>query len=556
MARPTPAGTPYGNYAHAVLTANARRTPDRVALTYCGERNLTYAELDRLVNRRAHALAEAGVEPGRRVAALLNETLHVAEVYLAAAKLGAVTAALNPYWPADTLAAVVARSGATSFVYDSTVEGAVAEIRPRLPEVARWIKIGGPGRSAEAAGDTGSEGGAGNTGNAGDGGDGGKTVDLDALTAGAPEDEPALGGSWDDPLALYYTSGTTGLPKAVVHTHASSLATAQIWLDVPRTEGSVLGTGAIIWGIGFPALVGPALYAGMRLVLEQDWGPANFLRVVPRERVTHVSQIPSFYAALLGSDDHAGADLSSLRVIMLGGEPLPAALLGRMRERLPEAGVYCYYGQTEAPYTCFGRVDDGTTPLGSSGRARTGNAVRVTGPSGDRLVGEVGEINLAGPHRMAGYDGLPERTAEVLRGEWYVGGDLGVLSEDGDLTVLGRREDSILKGGLWSQPSAIEEAAVALDGVAEAGAVGVPAQAEGREATEQEVLLAVVARAGHTLDPAKITLALTETLPAHRRPDRVVVVDDLPHFQDASGGPGKLLRREIRERYGNRTEEA
>ncbi|WP_433375039.1 class I adenylate-forming enzyme family protein [Streptosporangium sp. CA-115845] len=528
MARPTPAGTPYGNYAHAILTANAMRTPDRVALTYCGEQSFTYAELDRLVNRRAHALAEAGLAPGQRVAALLNETLHVAEVYLAAAKLGAVTAALNPYWPADTLAAVVAHSGATAFVYDSTVEAAVAEIRPRLPEITRWIRVGGPGENA---------------------------VDLDALTSNAAEDEPALGGCWDDPLALYYTSGTTGLPKAVVHTHASSLATAQIWLDVPRTEDSVLGTGAIIWGIGFPALVGPALYAGMRLVLEQDWGPANFLRVVPREKVTHVSQIPSFYAALLGSDDHAGADLSSLRVIMLGGEPLPAALLARMRERLPDAGVYCYYGQTEAPYTCFGRVDDGSTPLGSSGRARTGNAVRITGPSGARPAGEVGEINLAGPHRMTGYDGLPEKTAEVLRDGWYVGGDLGVLSEDGNLTVLGRREESVLKGGAWSQPSVIEEAAVALDGVAEAGAVGVPAQAEGQEAVEQRILLAVVAKTGHPAEPAKIALALAETLPAHQRPDHVVVATELPHFQDASGGPGKLLRREIRERYQNRMDE-
>ncbi|MBG0828689.1 acyl--CoA ligase [Planomonospora sp. ID67723] len=516
------ARSPYGNYAYAILTAGALRTPDRVALTYCGTQSFTYEQLNRIVNRRVHALTEAGVEPGRRVAALLNETLHVAEVYLATAKLGAVTAALNPYWPVETLQAVVAASGATAFVYDSTVEQVVAQIRPELPGVTAWIKVGGPGDDA---------------------------VDLDALTAGASEEEPQPGAAWDDPLALYYTSGTTGLPKAVVHTHASALATAQIWLDVPRSEDSVLGTGAIIWGIGFPALVGPALYAGMRLVLEQDWGPANFLKVVPREKVTHVSQIPSFYAALLGSDDHASADLSSLRVIMLGGEPLPAALLARMKERLPQAGVYCYYGQTEAPYTCFGRVDDGSTPLGSSGRARTGNAVRITGPDGGRLVGVTGEINLAGPHRMAGYDGLPDKTAEVLRGEWYVGGDLGVLSEDGDLTVLGRREDAVLKGGTWSQPSVIEEAAVALDGVAEAGAVGVPAHTEGAGATEQKVLLAVVPRAGHSLDPSKLALALAESLPGHQRPDHIVVAEELPHFQDASGGPGKLLRREIREKY-------
>ncbi|MFC7716103.1 class I adenylate-forming enzyme family protein [Nonomuraea recticatena] len=349
-----------------------------------------------------------------------------------------------------------------------------------------------------------------------------------------------LGAFFDDPLALYYTSGTTGLPKPVVHTHASSLATAQIWLDVPRAPGSVFGTGAIIWGIGFPAIVGPALYAGMRLVLEQDWGPANFLKVVPREKVTHVSQIPSFYAALLGDSAHEPVDLSSIRVIMLGGEPLTASLLARIKQRLPEAGVYSYYGQTEAPYTCMGRVDDGSTPLGSSGRARTGCAVAVTDPSGARVVDTIGEINLAGPHRMSGYDLLPDRTAEVLRGEWYVGGDLGTVSADGVLRVLGRREDAILKGGVWTQPAAVEEAATALDPVAEAGAVGI---GDGR------ILLAVVPRAGQTLDSSKLSLELADTLPPHQRPDVIVVAESLPHAEDASGGPGKLLRREIREKY-------
>jgi acyl-coenzyme A synthetase/AMP-(fatty) acid ligase len=501
------ARSPYGNYGHAILTAGAMRTPDRVALTYCGERRFTYDELNRDVNRRANALLAAGITPGTRVAALLNETLRVAESYLAHAKIGAVTAALNPFWPEETLRDVVAASGCTAFVYDATVEAVVARIRPSLPDVTTWI-------------------------------------DVRELADGSDE-EPPPAGFGDDPLALYYTSGTTGLPKAVVHTHASSLATAQIWLDVPRGPDSVFGTGAIIWGIGFPAIVGPALYAGMRLVLEQDWGPANFLRVVPRERVTHVSQIPSFYSALLASPEHEDVDLSSIQVIMLGGEPLTATMLDRIKDRLPGAGVYSYYGQTEAPYTCMGRVDDGSTPLGSSGRARTGNAVRVTDHRGNRVIDEVGEINLAGPHRMAGYDGLPDRTAEVLRGEWYVGGDLGSVSADGVLRVLGRKEDAILKGGVWTQPAAIEEAASALDGVAEAGAVGVPEGAQ-----EQRVLLAVVPRAGHTLDPSKLALTLADTLPAHQRPDHIVVADELPHSQDASGGPGKLLRRKIRELHG------
>ncbi|MBC6461243.1 class I adenylate-forming enzyme family protein [Actinomadura sp. HBU206391] len=517
--------SPFGNYAYAILTANALRTPDKVALTYCGEQSFTYAELDHRVNRVAHALLAAGVTPGTRVASLMNETLHVAEVYLAQMKIGSVVAALNPYWPEETLAQVVEHSECDAFVYDATVEELIGRIRPRLPGVKLWLRVGGGGEDA---------------------------VDVDALAAEAPGTAPPLGGHGDDLLALFYTSGTTGLPKAVMHTHFSSLATAQIWLDVDRDQDSVMGTGAIIWGIGFPALVGPAFYAGMKLVLEQDWGPSNFLKVVPRERVTHVSLIPSFFSALLGSDEHEDADLSSLRAIVLGGEPLLPSLRERILKRMPGAGIYSYYGQTEAPYTCFGRQHDGSQDISSVGRARMSCAVRVTGPDGGRVVGEVGEINLTGPNVMTGYDREPGKTAETLRDGWYVGGDLGVIDAEGFLTVLGRREDSILKGGQWTQPAQLEEAALEVAGVAEAGAVGVPAHPDGSNAVDQRILVAVVPRAGADLDAEAVRAALAAALPAHQAPDAVVVTGELPHTQDASGGPGKLLRRQIRDEYADR----
>jgi fatty-acyl-CoA synthase len=524
-----PAPSPFTNYAHAILTANALRTPDKVALTYCGEQSFTYDELNRKVNRVAHALLAAGVAPGTRVASLMNETLHVAEVYLAQMKLGSIVAALNPYWPEDTLAQVVEHSDCTAFVYDATVEEVVRKIRPRLPNVKLWLRVGGPAPANK-----------------------GDAIDVDALVAAATETEPPLGGHGDDLLALFYTSGTTGLPKAVMHTHFSSLATAQIWLDVGHDQDSVMGTGAIIWGIGFPALVGPAFYAGMKLVLEQDWGPSNFLRVVPRERVTHVSLIPSFFSALLGSDEHESADLSSLTSIVLGGEPLLPSLRERIMKRLPGAAIYSYYGQTEAPYTCFGRQDDGSQDISSVGRARMACAVRITDPNGARVTDEVGEINLTGPNVMSGYDKQPDKTADVLRDGWYVGGDLGIMNADGYLTVLGRREDSILKAGQWSQPAQLEEAAAEVEGVAEAGVVGVPAHPDGQDAVEQRILVAVVPRAGTSLDADAVRERLTARLPAHQRPDVVVVAAELPHTQDASGGPGKLLRRAIRDQYADR----
>lgn len=514
--------SPYGNYAYATLTANALRAPDQIAVTYRGDEQISYGELNRRVNRRTHALAAAGVKPGTVVASLLHETLNVTEFYLAEAKLGAVLAAMNPYWPDDVLVGVVEQAASPAFLYDAHFDDLVDRIRPRLPDVSLWLRVGG---TAEGA------------------------ADLDALAAGSPEDEPELGAHGDDALAYFYTSGTTGLPKAVVHTHASSLSVAQLWLDVPKSADSVFATGPIIWGIGFTAIAGPALYGGVRLALENDFGPAHFLSVAPRERVTHISVIPSFWSQLFADDRHADVDLSSLQAVLIGGEPLLPSLLQRIKDRVPHARIYSYYGQTEAPYTCFGRLDDGSQQPGSSGRARTTCAVQVTDAAGSRVVGEVGEIRLAGPHLLREYAGQPEKTADVLRDGWYVGGDLGILDEHGILTVLGRREDAILKQGRWTQPSQVEEAAAALDGVAEAGAVGVP---EGGD--QQRVLLTVVPRAGHTLDPDQIAATLRDRLPAESQPDRVLVVDALPHAQDASGGQGKLLRREIRTRWGGELE--
>jgi acyl-CoA synthetase (AMP-forming)/AMP-acid ligase II len=161
------------------------------------------------------------------------------------------------------------------------------------------------------------------------------------------------------------------------------------------------------------------------------------------------------------------------------------------------------------------------------------------------VVGEIGEIQLTGPHLMTGYDGRPEQTTAVLRDGWYVGGDLGVIDEAGVLTVLGRREDAIRKFGRWALPSEIEDAALALEEIAEAGAAGVP-----EDGHEQQILLAVVPREGVVVDADGVRARLT-TLREESRPDAVIVVSELPHANDASGGRGKLLRREIRARWGS-----
>jgi fatty-acyl-CoA synthase len=257
--------------------------------------------------------------------------------------------------------------------------------------------------------------------------------------------------------------------------------------------------------------------------------------------------IPSQWADLLANHPHERYDLSSLEVILLGAEPIGSALLGRMLKRLPQVQVYAFYGQTEAPYTCIGRLTENPKEPEGVGRPRASVAVRITGPSGERIVGEAGDIGIAGPHRMAEYFGQPERNAESLKDGWFMPGDLGRLDESGRLHVLGRKEDAIAKAGRYIRPIEIEDVAMTIPGVAEAGVVGAPAGA-----AEQKIILAVAPHVGRELSAAEVHAALDAKLPESHRPDLIVVAPELPHGNDASGGRGKLLRRAIRDLYAHR----
>lgn len=516
--------SPYSNFGYATLSTQRDRAPDAPALTYRGTEHLTYSELDRLVNKMANALLAAGLVPGERVATLLDSTMSVAQVYFAQSKIGSVLCALNPFWTPSVHEQIVSRIDATTFVYDAKFDDLVAELRPRLRAVERWVRI------RTDASDPVTD-----------------TVDLNALLASATPEAPSLGAGGDDLMALFFTSGTTGLPKAVQYTHASALAIARgLWLDVPAGRDATLGTGPIIWGVGFIAVAAPAIAAGIRLALEDNFGPARFLEAVPRERITHISVTPSFFSELLSSTDHETVDLSTLRVAMLGGEPLLPSLQAKITRRLPNLALFGYYGQTEAPYSVIARRDDGGIPDGVVGWARSDGAVCVVDSSGVPVIERVGEIRIRGPHVMAGYDHQPEATAEALRDGWFVGGDVGSIDRDGRLSVLGRRSDAIERGGDLVLPAQIEDAASRIEGVAEAGAVGIPVPGD-----STRILLAIAPEKETVLDPVDIAEKLSYVLPLPARPDKVVITDELPHANDGSGGKGKLLRRALVEQFGS-----
>jgi fatty-acyl-CoA synthase len=506
--------SPYGNYAYAMLTANARRTPDKVALV-CRGRSYTFDGLNRGVNKLANALTAAGVTAGQRVGSLLSDSLSIAKLYPAEAKIGAVIAAFNPFWPEEQIVATAELSGLDAFVFDQANAAMIARVRGQLPGIKHWFSLG-----ADVEG----------------------TVALDPLVADATDAEPKLAAFNDDPMAFFYTSGSTGVSKAVVHSHSSSKAISDFLLELPHDESHVWGTGPIIWGVGYPCTLGAALFAGMKVALEDDFGPRPFLAAVQREKISHVTMLPSQWADLLANHPHDDFDLSSLKVILLGAEPIGSALLAKIRTRLPGVGLYAFYGQTEAPYSCIGTLSENPATPEGVGRSRAGVAVQIVDPQGNRVMDAVGDVAIAGPHRMVEYLGLPEKNAEALRDGWFFSGDLGLRDATGRIHVLGRKEDAIARAGRYIRPLEIEDVVMTIPGVSEAGAAGAP---EG--AVEQKIILAV--SGDGTVSEAGLRAALAERLPASHQPDLIVIAEALPHSQDNSGGRGKLMRRTIRDRY-------
>ncbi len=510
------AQSPYGNYGHAVLTANAWRTPDKVALV-CRGHNYTFDALNRAVNKMSNALFDAGIKAGQRVGSLLSDCLSIAFLYPAEAKIGAVVAAFNPFWPEEQIVATAKLSGLDAFVFDQANAAVIARVRPQLTWIKHWFVVGG---TAEGA------------------------VALDPLFAAASDAEPVLGAFNDDPMALFYTSGSTGVSKPVVHSHASSKATSAFLLELPHEEGDVWGTGPIIWGVGYTCTLGAAIFTGMKVALEDDFGPRPFLAAVQRERISHVTMLPSQWADLLANHPHEDFDLSSLKVILLGAEPIGSALLGKIRKRLPQVGLYAFYGQTEIPYICTGSLSENPKTPEGVGHPRAGVAVKILDPQGNRVVGAVGDLAVTGPARMVEYLGLPEKNAEALKDGWFFSGDLGMIDAGGRVHVLGRKEDAIARAGRYIRPLEIEDVVMTIPGVGEAGAIGAP---DG--AVEQKIILAVSATGGATVTEAGVRAALADRLPATHQPDLIVISDALPHTNDASGGRGKLLRRSIRDQY-------
>jgi acyl-CoA synthetase (AMP-forming)/AMP-acid ligase II len=501
---------PTANLA-ALLRQTARRFPDRLALAF-GERCWIWAELDRRVCGAAAGLLAQGVGAGDRVLVHARNSHAMFETMWACWMIGAVWVPTNFRLSPPEVAYLAASSRAVLHLFDDAFPDHAAAAREANPTAGATLDLG---------------------------------ADWEGLTAMPPLEYPA-DVAHDHPCWFFYTSGTTGRPKAAVLTHGQMnfVVTNHLADLMPGiTERDVsLVVAPLSHGAGIHQLTQVArgaatvLLPGERLDCVEAW------RLVEQHGVSNMFTVPTILTALTRDAAVDAHDHSSLRYVIYAGAPMYREDQRHALRKLgPVLVQYFGLGEVTGNITVLPpelhSLDDAAMPVGSCGVPRTGMEVAILDAAGTRLpAGETGEIGVRGPAVFSGYFENDDANAKAFSGGWFRTGDLGHLDARGFLFITGRQSDMYISGGSNVYPREVEEALLTHPAVAEACVVGLP------HAKWGECGVAVlVARPGATIVPAEVLAHLDGRLARYKRPERVVVWDALPR-----SGYGKVPKNEVK----------
>jgi acyl-CoA synthetase (AMP-forming)/AMP-acid ligase II len=286
------------------------------------------------------------------------------------------------------------------------------------------------------------------------------------------------------------------------------------------------------------------LYAGCHVMLE-SFDPAEVLKTIAAEQVTHVLLVPAMIKMLLNHPAAAGADVSSLECILYGASPMPAATLEQCMQRWPQVGLIQAYGQTElAPIVTVLSVADhreGGAKLSSAGRPTVVNDVRIVDEHDqDCPVRMSGEVVVRGPHTMLGYWNKPEETAAALRDGWVYTGDAGYFDEQGYLFIVDRVKDMVVSGGENIFTTEVENALISHEAVQDVAVIGVPHSEWG-----EAVHAIVIAHSGKNVSEEVLIAHCRERIAGYKVPKSFTFREEpLP-----LSGAGKVLKTELRKPF-------
>jgi acyl-CoA synthetase (AMP-forming)/AMP-acid ligase II len=504
-----------------LIRRGARHFGDRTAVVF-GDQRLTYAEVDRSANRLAHVFRDLGLKKGDRVAFLLANSVHSIEIDFAVLKAGLVRVPLNTRLALAEHRHMVQETGARLLIFSREFQARAGELREGTSSLIHLAQVGG-GPVAEWA------------------------LDLDGLALSADADEPGVVVREDDLATLQYTSGTTGVLKAAMHTQGTWAAIALNILTNLRIERDDVMLHAAPLTHAAGTLVLPHWVRGAVNAVLPGFRPREYLEAVDRLQPTTLNLVPTMIVMLLAEPEIERYSFASVRQIIYGASPMPTEALRRGIALWGKKFVQ-YYGQTESPLilTLLEAEDhdpdtpDGRRRLGSCGRAVPTAELRIVDEDGrDVPPGETGEIAVRSSQNMVGYWQAPALTAETIVDGWIRTRDMGYQDADGFVYLVDRKSDMIITGGFNVYPREVEDVLYRHPAVLEAAVIGVPDPQWG-----EAIKAFVVLRPGHQVSEAELIAFCRDHLASYKKPKSVEFVASLP-----KSPVDKVLRRVLREPF-------
>jgi long-chain acyl-CoA synthetase len=499
---------------HSLLDDTGTRYPLNTALIF-EDKSYTYADLCSLTRSLSTALREQGVRPGDRVAFLLPNCPEIVLCYYACFKIGAVAVPLNIRFPAELLQYAINHSGARLLISAPSLFSEIERLRPTLPEVKQYYLTS---RSSEFEG---------------------VRSFLDLLQTSS--ESPVQTFSGDGPAAIYYTSGTTGLPKAVIHTQASLARATQNQIDqiVITSVDTTLILFPICYLIGFGSQVLPFHRCGATCVLLPQFEPRAALAAIESYRPSKIYGFPTLYNDLINCPDAGSYNIKSLNFCFSAGEAIAVAIQQRFKKAFGvEITEGC--GMTELQIYSM-NPPYGEKKIGSIGKPIRGMELSLIDDAGHSIstARQVGEMIVRGGSMTSGYWRDIELTNKTIRDGWLHTGDLGYRDEQGFYWFVSRKSEIIRNEAGLISPIEVEGALYAHPAVLEAGAIGVPDPLGG----EVPQAYVVLQPGSPPLMESQLIDSVRSRLPGYKVPTRIIFTDSLPH-----GPTGKIDRKTLRKR--------
>jgi acyl-CoA synthetase (AMP-forming)/AMP-acid ligase II len=498
------------------ITARAARYwPHQTALIDARKR-IRFSELEQRANQLAHALIQADVGPGDRVAVQAWNRIELVEAEVACYKAACIKVPVNARLSTDETLHMLRDSGAKVLVADGEHAQAVLARMAEAPALQRVVDM-----------DNGYE----------------------AWIGNQPSSSIQVPTRSDDVAVLHYTSGSSGVLKAAMQTYGNRFAMLRKFLMSPMRRAMPddvqAHVGPITHASGMNLMY--IIYCGAASLLLGRFEETELLQAIERERVTRLFMVPTMVNRIVNHPQVKDHDLSSLRLVLYGAAPMAPALVEKAIALFGPILSQGYgAGETNSMVTMLTEQDHvdalahNPKRLASCGRCYTETEVRVVDPQ-DRDIqpGEVGEIIVRGEDVMKGYWNAPELTAEAIVDGYYRTGDLATVDDEGYIYIVDRKKEMIICGGFNIYPAEIEQVLFAHPDIYEAAAVGIPDEEWG-----EQIKAVVVLKPGHTATAENILDFCAQGLPGFKRPRSVDFTDELPKNPN-----GKIVRRLVREPF-------